>query len=156
MKISHDHGMVDTVLEQRRNGQKKAGSADFGAVLRETVQASQTPSGGSCRLHPGAATAPPAPVAGLQPGDNRKATVIREVEKLLDMLDDYRRKLGDSRISLRQMEPLVVDIGRAKDQLVPLLEQLAGDDGLKEIVNRTLVTASSEVVRYYRGDLLAQ
>jgi hypothetical protein len=55
---------------------------------------------------------------------------------------------------LRQLEPAVRHIEQARDALEPVLAGLPESDGLKDILNRALVTAESEIARYRRGDYL--
>jgi hypothetical protein len=70
------------------------------------------------------------------------------------LLDDYRKQLADPAITLRSIEPLMNSIIKEKDQLSSLLDSIPNDDGLKDIVNRTLITASLEVIKFNRGDYI--
>jgi hypothetical protein len=45
-------------------------------------------------------------------------------------------------------------IAREKDQLSGLLDSMPNDDGLKHILNQTLITASLEVIKFNRGDYI--
>ena len=72
----------------------------------------------------------------------------------MNLLDNYRRLLADPQVTLRQMEPLLNTIEQEKTQLSWVLDSLESEDGLKDIVNRTLVTASLEIVKYNRGDYI--
>jgi hypothetical protein len=85
--------------------------------------------------------------------ENRRITVER-VDNLLNLLDNYRELLADPQVTLRQMEPLLNTIEQEKTQLSSVLDSLESEDGLKDIVNRTLVTASLEIVKYNRGDYI--
>jgi hypothetical protein len=44
---------------------------------------------------------------------------------------------------------------KLKDTLAPVLDSLPDDEKLKDIANETLVTASLEVTKFYRGDYIA-
>ena len=76
------------------------------------------------------------------------------VEHYLDLLDDYRRQLGDPRVSLKGLDATVREMEAGKDALAPALGSLPEDDGIKDILNRTLVTASLEIIKFRRGDYL--
>jgi hypothetical protein len=52
------------------------------------------------------------------------------------------------------MEPVIKMIDKEKEQLSSVLDSLTEEDGLKDIVNRTLITASLEVMKYNRGDYI--
>jgi hypothetical protein len=85
--------------------------------------------------------------------ENRSVTVER-VDNLLNLLEKYRDQLADPQVTLRQIEPLLNTIEKEKTQLSSVLDSLESEDGLKDIVNRTLVTASLEIVKYNRGDYI--
>ena len=44
---------------------------------------------------------------------------------------------------------------KLKETLEPVLDSLPDDEKLKDIVNQTLVTASLEITKFYRGDYIA-
>jgi hypothetical protein len=46
-------------------------------------------------------------------------------------------------------------IDQETENLTPILDSLPEDEDLKNIINRTLVTASLEVSKFYRGDYVA-
>jgi hypothetical protein len=57
-------------------------------------------------------------------------------------------------MTLRSIEPVIKMIDKEKEQLSSVLDSLTEEDGLKDIVNRTLITASLEVMKYNRGDYI--
>jgi hypothetical protein len=57
-------------------------------------------------------------------------------------------------MTLRSIEPVMKMIDKEKEQLSSVLDSLTEEDGLKDIVNRTLITASLEVMKYNRGDYI--
>jgi len=61
--------------------------------------------------------------------------------------------LADSRINLKQIDPIISKIARENDSLATLENSLPDDD-IKNILNQTRVTASLEVTKFYRGDYL--
>ena len=87
--------------------------------------------------------------------ENRSVTVER-VDNLLNLLEKYRNQLADPQVTLRQIEPLLNTIEKEKTQLSLVLDSMESEDGLKDIVNRTLVTASLEIVKYNRGDYITR
>ena len=86
--------------------------------------------------------------------ENRSVTVKR-VDNLLNLLDNYRDQLADPQVTLRSIEPVINMIEKEKEQLSSVAASLPNEDGLKDIVNRTLITASLEVIKYNRGDYIA-
>jgi hypothetical protein len=83
----------------------------------------------------------------------RKITVER-LDNLLDLLDQYRNQLADPKVTLRQIEPLLNTISKEKEQLSAVLNGMPDEDGLKDIVHRTLITTSLEVMKFNRGDYI--
>lgn len=81
-------------------------------------------------------------------------SVTARLEGFLDLMDEYRRSLADPRVSLKALEPLVCSLERRCEALTPLLGSLPEDTGLKDIVNQTLVTSETEIMRFRRGDYL--
>ena len=88
------------------------------------------------------------------PSPEHKRLTIDRVDNLLNLLDNYRNQLADPRVTLRSIEPAMKMIDKEKEQLSSVLDSLTEEDGLKDIVNRTLVTASLEVMKYNRGDYI--
>jgi hypothetical protein len=102
-----------------------------------------------------AALANPVPAIRFQtPSPEYKRLTVERVDNLLNLLDDYRNQLADPQVTLRSIEPVMKMIDREKEQLSSVLDSLTEEDGLKDIVNRTLVTASLEVMKYNRGDYI--
>ena len=87
------------------------------------------------------------------PSEIKNATIER-VDNLLNLLDNYRKQLADPTMTLRSIEPVLNTIIKEKEQLSSLLDSLTSEDGLKDIVNHTLITASLEEIKYNRGDYI--
>ena len=81
--------------------------------------------------------------------------LVERVDNLLNLLDNYRDKLADPQVTLRSIEPVINMIAKEKEQLSSVLESLPNEDELKDIVKRTLITASLEVIKFNRGDYIA-
>ena len=79
---------------------------------------------------------------------------LDRTESLIGLLEQYRHQLADPATSLKQIDPIIREIGQASENLMPVLDAVPGDDDLKRIVNETLVTASMEVTKFYRGDYI--
>ena len=150
MKINgFDHGF--TRVHADKSAQPAVpGSGGFGDILKEQLAAA-----------PGAATSGSGIGLGLvaptQLQSVAQAPANRldgRVERYLDLLDDYRRKLADPRVSLKGLDAMVAEMEAGKDALAPALGSLPEGDGIKDILNRTLVTASLEIIKFRRGDYL--
>jgi hypothetical protein len=84
-----------------------------------------------------------------------KQFALDRIENLIGLLDQYRHKLADPGITLKNIDPIIKEIDQETENLAPVLDSLPEDEDLKNIVNQTLVTASLEVSKFYRGDYIA-
>jgi hypothetical protein len=151
MKINGSDEIIKNGYTDKALGKEQAQNDDFKNILKASVE--RTP-------HHQAKTQPPAlmqPISAIKfqplPPENKSITIER-LDNLLNLLDNYRKQLADPQVSLRRMEPLMNTIEKEKEQLSSLLDAIASEDGLKDIVNRTLITASLEVIKYNRGDYI--
>lgn len=129
--------------------------ADFNSILRDTVARAEhmgTPAEASAVSHPFAAL-PPHPLTMTDPA--QAAPLVDRIDRFLDLLDDYRQKLGDPRITLRSIQPVVDDIVAAREGLAQEIDGLGDAGTLREVLNGSLVTAATEVMRFNRGDYVA-
>lgn len=129
---------------------KPAGEKEFGRILKETVENAQKPDAGPRQ------TAFVNPLGGVrlttQDSPDPKFTIDR-IENMIDLLDQYRQKLADPQMNLKQIDFIVSEIARENDSLATLADALP-DDKIKTILDRTMVTASLEVAKFYRGDYI--
>jgi hypothetical protein len=86
------------------------------------------------------------------PQDNH--ITVERAENLLNLLENYRQELKNPNVTLRTLEPIVNRIAAEKDQLSEKLDAIPNADGLKDILNQTLITASLEVIKFNRGDYI--
>jgi hypothetical protein len=140
------NGFADKAL-RKEQGQKD----NFKNILKASVERVTS---NPAKIHP-AATANPVSVIRFQtPSPEHKRLTVEHVDKLLNLLDKYRNQLVDPQVTLRGIEPVMKMINKENEQLSSVLDSLTEEDGLKDIVNRTLVTASLEVLKYNRGDYI--
>ena len=124
----------------------------FSEVLKETVDSSVAGE----RPTQVASVSPSGPVkpATVQPAATVSEPTIYRIERFIDMMDDYRCKLGDPLCSLKQIQPLLEQMTTEKEKMQLLLEELPDTEPLRDVLNRALVTVSTEETKYYRGDYL--
>jgi len=152
MKIDKIDQTVKSVFPESSHQARQSIGKEFEKILNETLDGTQKVSGGQSQ------TAFVSPLSSLQPisssAIDRQDTVGR-IGNLLDLLDRYRRMLTDPLVALKKMEPILQEMDQEKQNLAPVLESLSDADGLKEILNQTLVTAQMEITKFYRGDYVA-
>ena len=151
MKIDGNNDIARSAFADKTSQKEAAKDAEFKDILKSAVeQSTQRPTN----------TQPPSlqPISAIRyplGSTELRHTTIERVDNLLNLLDHYRDQLADPHVTLRKIEPVVNTIEKEKDQLSALLDILPQDDTLKEIVNRTLITASLEVMKYNRGDYIS-
>jgi hypothetical protein len=79
---------------------------------------------------------------------------IEKVEKYLDVLENYQKKLENQSVNLKEMYPLVTQMESEVENMLALLNSLPDEDGMKDILNRALVTSTVEVIKFNKGDYI--
>ena len=151
MKIDGNNDIARSAIPEKSTPKNITSDTEFKDILKASVERSEQK---SARIQ----TAPPpnhaAAIHVSPPSPATNSITIDRVDNLLNLLDQYRNQLADPTVTLRRIEPLLNTITKEKDQLASALERLPDEDALKDIVHRTLITASLEVIRYSRGDYI--
>jgi hypothetical protein len=152
MKILNNEQVLKTFQQESKPKAQPLAGKEFGAVLKETVANTKT-----------AVLAPLQttfinPLPGLQPAlsppsDHQFAA--NSIEDMINLLDRYREKLVDPRITMKQIDPVIREMTQEMENLAPVLDSLPADEGLRNILNQTLVTVSLEISKFYRGDYIS-
>ncbi|MCX5832936.1 MAG: hypothetical protein NTV99_00155 [Deltaproteobacteria bacterium] len=141
------------ITTEKQKKTESPGEGKFGEFLKKAVDGAGRTKG----------DAPASPVkeinypqiSGVQPaGIANRMEAIGRAERLLDILGDYSSKIDDPRYTLKEMHELVVGMETEKASLLPLMESLPEGDGARDLLNRILVTASVEAIKFNRGDYL--
>ena len=151
MKITDTDDLVKRVAADKTLNRLPVDKADFGEVLKETLNTSTV---AQQSVHPSSALEPlhPAQIQRLSALDKKAA--VERIENVLDLLDDYRRKLADSGLNLKDIYPIISAIENENQHLKPMLNLLTDGDELKQILNQTLITTSVEVIKFNKGDYI--
>jgi hypothetical protein len=151
MKITNDNQPIQGFPADKTTESPDASPADFNSILQGTLDTSAGADGGP---------QPPAVVETVVPTqlEHLQATVklstVERIENVLDLLDEYGRRLADPNTTLKEIHPLVNSLESQSQQLKPVLNFMADDDQLKQILNETLVTSSLEIFKYNKGDYI--
>jgi len=82
-----------------------------------------------------------------------KKTLAR-MDRFLTLLETYQKQMEDPRISLKETSTIVSQMEQQTQELLPTLEALPEGDGIKDLLNRLLVTSTVETIKFNRGDYL--
>lgn len=149
MKITGNNEILPGVSPEKQTRPAQNPAEDFGAILKDKIETSpklESPA----FLNP---IAPSQPLSMVHPisSPDHKVTIER-VENLLDLLDDYRQKLADPQVTLKEMDGLVGKIAGEKENLTATLDSMQDGEQLRDVLNQTLVTTSLEIMKFRRGD----
>lgn len=84
---------------------------------------------------------------------DKKQTLAR-MDRFLTLLETYQKQMEDPRISLKETSTIVSQLEQQTKELLPVLETLPEGDGIKDLLNRLLVTSTVETIKFNRGDYL--
>jgi len=152
MKIYDNDQITKNLYPEARTKPQLPADKEFGTILKESVENSKQDVTGTRQ------TTFINPLSGVQMSTSSKFDkqyAIDRTENLIGLLDQYRHKLADPGITLKNIDPIIREIDRETDNLAPVLDTLPEGEEFKDIINQTLVTASLEVTKFYRGDYIA-
>ncbi len=152
MKIHNNHQILKNLYPETKTNPQLPADKEFGTILKESVENSKKEVTGP---HP---TTFINPLNGVQMNPSStfdKQFTLDRIENLIGLLDQYRHKLADPGITLKNIDPIIRQIDQETENLAPVLDSLPEGEELKNIINQTLVTASLEVTKFYRGDYIA-
>jgi hypothetical protein len=151
MKIYGNDEILKNGYPQNTQKNEKTPNADFKNILKESVENStQKPS----KIQPSTLMDPVSAIRSNPLSTQDKNITVERIDHLLNLLENYRRQLRNRQVTLRTLEPMMNTIAKEKDQLSRVLDSMPNEDGLKDILNQTLITASLEVIKYNRGDYI--
>ena len=151
MKIENNENIQKSLYPEKNNKNEKAQGIDFGAVLKNEVEKSSNAISGNQTM-PSISSISPIQLNMISPVQN--GSIIDRVENLLNVLDEYQQKLKDPHFTLKEIDPLVKQMEKGKENLAPVLNSLEENEGLKDILNKALVTSSLETIKFNRGDYI--
>ena len=151
MKIDPSNSILQKLINSSAPGGRHAGDVRFGEVLNKVLEKPdlEKTTAAGLKLIQG--------MSGIQLQAALTAeptTATRQVETMLDLLNTYRQMLTDPGTSLREMGPVVDRIEAQRDKLAEVMEALDPEDGLRDLINQAMVTATTEVVKFNKGDYI--
>ncbi len=151
MKIENSENIQKNLYPDKINKNEKPQGTGFKAVLKNEVEKSSNTISQNQKMS-SIGSISPIQLNMLAPTQNMP--VIDRVENLLNILDEYQQKLKDPNTSLKEIDPVVKQMEKEKDSLAPVVDSLAENDDLKEILTQALVASSLETIKFNRGDYI--
>jgi len=143
---------ISAGTEQQKTGAgRRATGSEFRDILQEKIATSSKPEEGTMTLPP----VQNIPTVQFDQISNMGPTQgIERAEQFLNLLEAYQGKLGDTNATLKEFSPLVSSMESEAAKIAPLLDSMPDGDRLKELLNRAVVTATVEAIKFNRGDYL--
>ena len=151
MKINGNNEIIKGAYPDKSQKNEQIQNADFKDILKASVErtAQNKP-----EVHAATLMNSVTPIRFNPQSPEDKQLTLERVDNLLNLLENYQKQLSNPQVTLRSIEPVMNTIANEKEQLSSVLDSLPDEDGLKDILNRTLITASLEIVKYHRGDYI--
>ena len=77
--------------------------------------------------------------------------VVERVSRLIDTLEVYRQQLAEKGVALKDLQTLVADMTSQSERLRSLTGEVETGDGLRTIVDQSLMLSSLEIARFNGG-----
>jgi hypothetical protein len=151
MKIHNNDQILKNLYPETKTAAQPPAEKEFGSILKESVENVKKENVGP---RPTTFISSMSGVQMITSSKYDKQFALDRIENLIGLLDQYRHKLADPGITLKNIDPIIREIDQETENLAPVLDSLPEDEDLKNIVNQTLVTASLEVSKFYRGDYI--
>jgi len=146
MKIA-DPSHIKPAFIQKKQEPAHPGDASFEKILQqEMAEAGAGATGRAVAQGLQRTTA-----ASVQPPATRQEAATR-VWRFLDVLEEYSLQLSRPHMTLRDIAPLVDRMDAEIQDMRLLSEALPADDGIKSILDETLIRSSVELMKFKRGD----
>jgi len=152
MKIDNNETPLNNLFPETKSAPQPPAEQKFDAILKKSVENVKKE---DTKIRPTTFISPLNGIQMVTPSKFDKLSAIDRTENLIGLLDQYRHQLADPQTTLKNIDPIIRKIDRERESLAPALESLPDDENLKQIINQTLVTASLEVSKFYRGDYIA-
>jgi len=79
-----------------------------------------------------------------------KKSNVQNLEELIDLIDEYQKKLSNPTYTLKNLDSQVNQMQSKQEELNKILKKLPSSE-LKELFNHTLVTSSLEIMKFNSG-----
>ena len=152
MKIHNHENPLNTVFPGTKSAPQPPAEKAFDTILKESVDKVNKE---DTKVQPTTFISPLNGIQKITSSEDDQRSAIDRIENLIGLLDQFRHQLADPSTTLKTMDPTIRKIDQERDKLAPALESISEDEDLKHILNQTLVTASLEVSKFYRGDYIA-
>jgi hypothetical protein len=152
MKIIDTEQVFKSFQRETKNNVEPLANKKFDAILKDTVKNTLAPSTATLQTN----LINPTPVlqpVPIVPSDQINAA--DSIEDMINILDEYREKLADPRITMKQLDPDIKEMTQGMENLAHAFESHQVDERLRNILNQTMVTISLEIGKFYRGDYIS-
>ncbi len=141
MKVTNQ-GYVQDPGQGKATSAKVPAKHDFSQLLDKAMEKGQA----LVAAHSPAAASPVSVINAADP-----SSLYRQLDGLINALDNYCNALGDSKLTLRQVQPLAQEMEAQADKLQASLKPDQADS-LTGLAREAIMRAKVEGIKFRRGD----
>lgn len=138
-------------LQHPQPGGKKKSADPAGERFRDILEKSISKSPSTSQPGPIQSLPPAGGIAGFIPAADKKDLVGR-ADRLLDLLETYQKDISGTGLALKDAYISMKAIEDRADELTPYIESLPEGDDFRDFLNRLVITAAVEAIKFRRGD----
>jgi len=148
MDISKIGGTVGVPGSRRQTS--KGVEKSFDKILNQTMGEVQGADSSRQSTTPCVNAVAPSQLSKVGPVDG---AALRQADKILVLMDNYSKALGDPQRTLKSVEPILEQI---QDEVKRLpADPAQNNTGVGNIINDIAVMASVEAIKFHRGDYVS-
>ena len=139
--------------------QPKSSESGAGVSFEQTLQKALDTPEASSQVSTTSAPASVQAVSGppaVSPAGPLQQEGMAQAERIMQILESYHQQLGDPSRRLKEMAPAVEELEGEVSRLLEVLDRLDPEDGLHPILQEVASTSLVEVVKFKRGDYIAE
>jgi len=140
-------------LQPLQPADKKKNPGVTGERFRDVLQKTVSATSGLSQPNTLQALPPAGVYAGFIPNPGREELLGR-ADQLLVLLESLQKNLSGPGLPLKEAYASMKAIEDRADELTPLLESLPEGNDFRDFLNRLVITASVEAIKFRRGDYL--
>jgi len=140
-------------LQPLQTADKKKNPGVTGERFRDVLQKTVSATSGLSQPNTLQALPPAGVYAGFIPNPGREELLGR-ADQLLVLLESLQKNLSGPGLPLKEAYASMKAIEDRADELTPLLESLPEGNDFRDFLNRLVITASVEAIKFRRGDYL--
>jgi hypothetical protein len=141
---------IDIAALKKAQNHAPTPAGAFDAILREAVDAKDL-SGSEAQAAPFISGIRPAQFTAETQTKPSTGMLVDQVEQLINTMDAYQQKLGNSGTTLKEIQPLMEKMASQNERLGTIANAVDDQKDLGTLVDQSLMLSSMEIAKYKSG-----